>query len=679
MYDYDAIYTAPPNSGEVILGRTLPSLLDEACDRYPNSRAFNQWTDGGWKSLSNLDFRTAAEELALGLLDVGLEKGDRVGLLAHSDVNFCIADMACLLAKLIDVPIFLGEPPETIGFIIQHSQAKALIVSSPELLHEIAPYLQTPNLKTIVIVQGTPKAEDFSQLLPKIQIFSLSEVRDRGQAKLLGNKQQELRSEIAPDDIATIIYIAGASGQLNDSISNRLPVLKLVNAIQDRLQNLRWGNYSGVLPHGVMLTHENISADILAAFTSHPELKQGREEVALLFLPLTHIFARAFLYGHINYGHSIYFTTPTRVVKHLKDIRPTIFITVPRLLEKVYEKILEKGGRTKGLTKKVFDWALDLAKRYELGQKPEGFYALQLMLADKVVYSKWRSVFGERLKALISGGAALRADIANIFSAAKIPILQGYGMTETSAVLCYNRGELNRAGTVGVPIAGVEIAIAEDGEILVKAPYLMKGYYKNPLATREVIDSQGWFHTGDTGEFTEEGFLKITGYKKNLFKLSTGKYVTPQPLETKLKQSPLVAEAIAVGAYRKFCTMLIFPDRNNLRTKADKMGLDMPVEALLEHPKIKALYQGLVDEANRQLPKWSMVKSFQLIDQLNFEKVMSSTPTAKRRKVSEAFAEVIDSLYGEGEKHMGILAVFPILKILYFSCHLKELAEIGIT
>lgn len=599
----DKIYRVPPNSGNVILERTLPSLLDEACDRAPNSHAFNQWTEAGWKSQSNQAFRTAAEEVALGLLNLGLERGDRIALLMHSDVNFCIADMGSLLANLINVPIDLTQTLENIVFILRHTEAKALIISNLDLLCQVVPFLgTTPTLQTAIVAHVPP---DWQQTrCPQshcIQVFSLADIRDR-QTQISDSQRQQLRS-VAAHDLATIIYIPGATGE----------------------------------PQGVMLTHENLSANALAMFTGIPGLELGAKERVLSFLPLTHVFARVSLYGHINYGHSVYFTTPKRVMKHLKEVQPTIFAAVPLLLEKIYSKILEAGQG--GHTQRIFNWALCLAQRYQLGQRPQGRYALMLKLADRLVFSQWRSVFGNCLKYLISGGAALKAEIANLFAAAGVTILQGYGLTETSSAIACNRGQFNRAGTVGIPLAGVEIAIADDGEILVRGPYVTQGYYKNLDATQQAITADGWFRTGDLGEFTADGFLKITGLKKSQFKLSTGKYVTPQPLENKLEQSPLVAKAIAVGAGHKFCAMLIFPDLNYLYKQAQSMGL-VPTEELLKHPCILALYQALVDEANCHLPHWSTVKRFQLVN--------APTGEVRRAKVSELFAQEIDALYGEG-------------------------------
>ena len=706
MFPPDKIHTAPANSGNVILGRTLPSLLDEACDRHPNSQALNDWSPKGWRSLSNQTFRTSAEALALGLLDLGLASGDRVGLFMHSDINFCIADMGCLLARLINVPIFLTETPTNLIFILQHSEARALIVSDLALLYQIAPYLwEIPSLKTVIVAAGSgatgsggeaetakanqehfPASDLNTRLSRNIQLLWLTAVQAKGRSQFSEPRLHRLHAEIAPNNLATIIYIAGIVKQPQGEESDYWPVLNFTHTIPSQLQYRQSAAEAGDSPKGVMLTHENISADILAAFTGLPDIIPGAPEAVLSFLPLTHIFARAFLYGHLNYGHSIHFTTPNRVVKHLREVQPAIFITVPRLLEKIHQKILEKGGERSSLAfrqevkqdeaaiggedkrqrfrlkslhpnilisphdsvrQMIYDWALNLAKQYELGQQPTGFYAKQLKLADKLVYSHWRAAFGGRLKYLICGGAALKGNIANFFSAAGINILQGYGLTETSSVVCYNRGDFNRAGTVGVPIAGVEAAIAADGEILIRAPYVMQGYYKNPDATRRVLDSDGWLRTGDMGEFTADGLLKITDCKKSVFKLSTGKYVTPQPLESQLRQSPLVKAAIAVGANRKFCSLLIFPNLPQLLAQATSMGLNLSVETLLSHAKIVALYQALVDEANKQLPNWSTAKRFQLINPTASieQALLTSTIAERRTKASEFFAAEIDAMY----------------------------------
>ncbi|PMB01303.1 long-chain fatty acid--CoA ligase [Fischerella thermalis CCMEE 5198] len=711
------IYKAPPNSGQVVLGRTLPSLLDEACDRTPNSRAFNQFTQTGWQALSNHEFRTAVTELALGLLNLQLKAGDCIALLMHSDVNFCIADMGSLLAGLVNVPIDLTQTIEHIIFILQHTEAKALIISDLDLLSQIIPYLQNAsNLQAVIVADVSiewyqrrqqltcQQSWEKDQIIPEnlclslptsqlpaaaqsvidipqcIQVFSVEEIRSQGRKKISEFSFQELNTKLIANNLATIIYIPGTTGE----------------------------------PQGVMLTHENLSANAVAMFTGIPNLGLGTEEIVLSFLPLTHVFARVLVYGHIKYGHSIYFSNSHRILKHLQEVKPTIFATVPLLLEKIYHKLLEIGEKnqkrvklprphitlsslkfstnwvrktslatwqeatvrlsTTGKTLKthltsarrfsvplsqsVMNWAIKIAQKYELGKIPQRRYALMLKLADRLVFYQWRAVFGSNIKYLISGGAALKAEIANLFAAAGMKILQGYGLTETSSAVTCNRGQFNRAGTVGVAIAGVEITIAEDGEILTKSPYITQGYYKNPQATQQLIDAEGWLHTGDLGEFTSDGFLKITGLKKSRFKLSTGKYVTPQPIESRLEKSPLVTKAVTVGADRKFCAMLIFPNLDNLQQQALSIGIDLPIEELLKHPCIIALYQALVDEANCHLPHWSTVKKFRLIyAKFTVENgVITLNQEVNRGKILEVFTEEINAIYEDKmmQKHENV-------------------------
>jgi long-chain acyl-CoA synthetase len=643
------------SDAEVILGRTLPSLLSESCVHTPNSHAFNQWTETGWRSLSNQAFQRAIETTAVGLLDLGLEKGDRVALLMHSDINFCIADLGCLLANLVDVPIDLTQTLEHIIFVLQHSDARALIVSNLDLFTQISPYLwNTPHLQQIIVITvpenwqqarsqwmtrpSTNLEQIHTQEIPEsvcldipmllhpahqeqpqaafpqcLQIFSLEEIQQRGQASTVS--PQSLYAALAANDLATIVYIPDEQGQLQ----------------------------------GVMLTHENLSANALTAFSVIPELNRGAQDVVLSFLPLNHVLARTLLYGHINYGHSIYFSNPNRVMKHLKEVRPTVLVTVPLFLEKIYSKILERGNKAPSLAERLLlHWALRLAKHYELGHRPTGLYAVLLQLADWLVFAKWRSVFGGRLQHLICGGAALRAELANIFAAAGIPVMHGYGLTQASAVVCCNRGTLNRAGTVGTPIPGAEVTIAADGEILVRGPYVTPGYYNNPDATRSLIDPQGWLHTGDLGAKTEDGFLKITGLKKSLFKLSTGKYIAPQPIEQRLKQSPFVDEAIAVGADQKFCALLILPNLEALRRYALEFGLDLPHDALLKHPCVSALYQALVNVANCHLPYWATVKRFRLLDMDTIDPaLLNSTEPLNRSKLLNILTREIDALFTE--------------------------------
>lgn len=665
MTSTPTIDRAPPDFGSLILGRTLPSLLYEACDRYPNHTALNQWQKRHWQAQSNIDLRTAAEEFGLGILTLGLHQGDRVAFVMHSDISFCIADMGCLLAGLVDVPIDLTQTIENILFILEHTAARVLVISNLGLFTQISPYLsQVSTLQTVIVADPGKKVGDGAETVPppeeclqiphllgddhlkhqslewqsetptpslpqSLRVLTMADIRDRGRNGWSLETVQQLQGAIAPTDLATILYIASETKR----------------------------------PRGVMLTHESIAANVLAAFSSYPNLETGDREVALIFLPLTHIFARVFLYGHLAYGHSIYFSDPNHVVRHLKTVNPTIMITVPRLLEKVYERLLDQEHHLGKFDGAVFRWALKLAQRYEVGQVPQKLYALQLKLADRLVFAKWRSLFGNRLKALICGGAALRADITNVFTAAGIPVLQGYGLTETSAVLCYNRGTYNRAGTVGVPIAGVEIAIAPDGEILIKSPFVMRGYYRDEVATQQILTPDGWLRTGDLGERSDDGFLTITGVKKPLFKLSTGKYVSSLLLEAELGQSPLVAQAIAVGANHKFCGMLIVPDLAQLQMAIQAMDIDVTsdqtthftVDFWLQHPCVLALYQSLIDMANCHLPYWSTVRKFKLVNvEFTLENgLLNADGTVNRLAVLETFAADIALLYAHAAETQG--------------------------
>lgn len=631
--NFASVRTPSLNTGQLTLGRTLPSLLDTACGRSPNAQALNQWCNHQCQSLSNQALRQEAEEIALGLLALGVEKGDRIPLVMPNRLDFCRVDMGCLLAGLVDVPIDLTQTIENILFILQHSQAKVMVIGNLDLLQQLVPYFwEASALKHIVVaevpvdwyevraaltrqsqqpVPGTQPAhsEDrtakaipspggclqMPQLLRAactpapcltpavpscIQLLSLDEVQQQGRQSWTVSGVEALRRAIAPHDLATIIYIASETRR----------------------------------PKGVMLTHENITANVLAAFTSYPNLQSGAAEVALLFLPLTHIFARVFLYGHLAYGHTVHLSDPNHLMKHLHTVRPTLMITVPRLLEKVYERLLERGKRLKGFDRAVFDWAVKLAQHFDVEHSPQGLYALQRQLADRLVFRRWRDSFGDRLKAIISGGAALSPNLVNFFTAAGLPVLQGYGLTETSGVVCYTRGAANRAGTVGRPIAGVAMTLAADGEILIKAPFVTAGYYRDAAATRAALDADGWLHTGDLGTIDADGFLTIAGVKKPLFKLATGKYVSPLPLEQAVMRSPLAAYAIAVGANRKFCGMLIAPNLEELGAIAQSAQLATDTPNWWQHPTLIAHYQTLIDAANCHLPYWSTVRQFRLLD-----------------------------------------------------------------
>ena len=613
------IFTGPPDSGTPVLGKTLPDLLYDADAQYDNPQFLNQPTDGTWEPLSLSAFREHAEEAAVGLLTLDLHRGDRVALFMESDVHFCVADMGCLIAGLIDVPIYLSHADEAIEFVLTHSEARAIVVSDAERLSQLAPVLEdTPAVKTVIVAQPS-HGDMYSIKLPgHVQVLSMEELREQGRAVMERDEATlaALREQIAPQDLATIIYTSGTTGE----------------------------------PKGVMLTHENISYNALTAFSGMKGYVPGPDgETIISFLPLTHIFARMLHYGYLSQGTSVYFTTADDLGEDLKRVRPTIFAAVPRVLEKVYGSILKKASSLEGVQKRILNWALDLAAQYEIGGSFSTWYRTQLAVADRLVFRKWREALGGRLKFAVIGGAALSEDLTNTFAAAKIDCLQGYGLTESSPVIAFNRPEDNRPGTVGVPLPKVEVKIAEDGEILTRGPHVMKGYYRNEERTREAIDDAGWLHTGDIGEIDEDGFLRITDRKKDLFKLSTGKYVMPAPLENRLMTHPLIEQAVVVGEGNKFCSALLFPDEDALAVYASSKGLDAGQggKELLKEPAVIRRYEELVEEANRGMDHWSTIKRFALIpEHLTVENDML-TPTlkVKRRKLYDRYEGHIQRLY----------------------------------
>jgi len=611
------IHTAPAGSGVATLGRTLPGLLYGAVEEWGNDVKLSDKRSGEWVSIGLDDFRKRSEQLALGLLELGLRRGDRVALFMESDVDFCVADMACLIAGLVDVPIYLTHAPEAVGHVIRHSGARAIVASTEDHLAAIADALrdegQAPGL---IIVARSTSPGAFRTNQPVREFGEIEQrIGDRRSSEI-----KTLLEQVSANDLATIIYTSGTTG----------------------------------VPKGVMLSHENLTFDAVTSFSGMSDYRRGPGgESGLSFLPLTHVFARALYYGFIESGTRIAFSSPDTVGDDLRELRPTIFASVPRVIEKVYARFLERGATLAQPKRALFQWALNLARRYRIGESPRGLYRLQLRLADRLVFEKWREGLGGNVAYVICGGAALSGELANIFAAAGIRILQGYGLTETSPVIAFNRPTINRAGTVGVPIPNVEVRIGEDGEIMTRGPHVMLGYYRDPERTAEAIDLDGWFHTGDIGEFDDDGFLRITDRKKDLFKLSTGKYVMPQPLEHRLAAEPLVDQAVVTGAGMRFCTALIFPSESALRTLAGTYGLDtdLPLETYFGNPRVVNRFQEIVDKANRGIDRWSTIKRFTLMaEPLTVESgLLTPTMKVKRSLLGERFGEQIDAMYEEHE------------------------------
>jgi long-chain acyl-CoA synthetase len=596
------------------LGRTLPALIYHTKAVLPNEAAFVQWDGTNWKPFSTDQFIDACEELALGLLQIGLSPGDRVALYLESDVYFCLSDMGCLMAGLVNVPIYLTNSSETIEYVLGHADAHAIIVSDRERLSELEQVIRDgAAIHTVIMVDSKGVLERPSSLPEAVQLVSLDAIREKGKAKLAVDSAvgRELSDKIEPSDLATIIYTSGTTGR----------------------------------PKGVMLTHENISSNALMAYAGMVGYRSGQGgETMLSFLPLTHVFARTLYYGALAHGTSIYFSHPDRLVDDLSQVHPTILPTVPRVLEKVYARIIARTEAMSGLSGKIARWGLSRAQSAK-----KGTAGVFHKTADQFVYKKWRSILGGNIRFVISGGAALNSDIANVFKQAGIEILQGYGLTETSPVIAFNRPNANRLGTVGQPLEWVEVKLAEDGEILTRGPHVMAGYFKDPERTREVIDAEGWFSTGDIGQLSEDGFLTITDRKKDLFKLSTGKYVMPQPLENNLSSEAIIDQSVVIGDGHKFAAALIFPNPEHLRILGRTLGLpaNTSLPDLCSNEQVIKQVGLLVDRANEGLPHWSTIKRFSIVPgELTVEnELLTPTLKVKRSAVKARFLSEIEALY----------------------------------
>lgn len=588
-----SLYVAPATQGTVQLQYTIPDLLDMGC-AYDHISALHHWSGHSWETYTFPEFRTAAQEFALGLTaqtirwDRRSKDTVRIGLLLENGLYWALADMGSLLAGWVTVPIDREQPADTIGWIIEDADLQALVVSTWQTVERLHHYLQ--KIKLIVIVNEAVPRVSPGLLGNAPMVTTLENLRSQGRRQFSPAAVQALKDALHPEDLATIVYTADASA----------------------------------LAKGAMLSHRSLTGNIWAAFSSMPGLLPGTPEVALSFLPLNHIFARTFLYGHFGFGHSLYFSSPKRVFRHLATVKPTIFITVPRLLEKVYERINSSRQQSSGLrhfwSNLGWHWA-------HLPASGPGSLVRRWLLREGV-FSSLHRAFGGNIRYLLSGGAALRPEVMTFFNAVGIPVKQGYGLTETSSVLSYTRDRWLRSGTVGAPIPGVEMRLAPDGEVLVKSPYTMAGYYHKPAATDAVIDAYGWFHTGDLGEFSEDGLLTLRGCKKGLFKLSTGKYVAPGPIEVQLERSPLVERALVVGPGQKFCGVLIVAasERDGAARRDGDLG------------RMRSQLQTLIDQVNAGLPHWSTIKRFALVD---------AKAADSREEFYRAYAKEIESLYSE--------------------------------
>jgi long-chain acyl-CoA synthetase len=588
---------------------TILSIVEQGYDKNKSGIYSAVKRNGEWVETTINDFKMMVHDLALGLYELGVRKGDKVSLHAENSTEWLIIDQAVLSIGAAVVPIYTTQPGEQIRYILENSEAKVHFVSNDEVFAETKPLIkEVKNIKAIISVSESKhqKLKTFDEIL------EVGHKKGEEDPSLF----EKLRSEVEPGDLATLIYTSGTTG----------------------------------VPKGVMLTHDNIARNALAAYDLFPfDPDEYEDPKVLSYLPLAHMFERTASYIYAYCGIPPYYIEDVEEIKEdFAAVKPIYLVTVPRLLEKVVTGIKVKGQEFSGIKKRLYYWAVNLAENYDPQDPPASW---KMKIADKLVYSTIRELFGGNMVGFNVGGAALSPNIARFINGIGIYCGLGYGLTETSPVLTGPpKGEL-RIGSSGKPIADVEIKIAEDGEILAKGPYIMKGYYKMPEKTEEAIDEDGWFYTGDIGHLDDDGWLFVTDRKKSLFKLSTGKYVAPQPIENALVNSGFIEQAVVVGSEHKFCAALIVPNWDNMKKRFETTHHTFPEENITENEYVIKRIQKEVDKVNADLSKWEKVKKFKILkDQFTIEEgEITPTLKVKRNVINKKYKEVIDSIYADEE------------------------------
>ncbi|MGA9996863.1 MAG: long-chain fatty acid--CoA ligase [Pyrinomonadaceae bacterium] len=601
---------APLHEGEPA---TLVEVFEHIAREHRRPDTLNYKRDGAWRHISSDEMLKRARWVALGLYALGLRRGERAAILSENCPEWTLTDAGCQFACVVDVPVYPTLMPPQVSYILRDSGARVLFIQNRARYEQLKDALkECAALEHVVFLHESEAGSEDAMTLLQL------EARGRELAKQQPQLSQKLAGQVQAEDLATIIYTSGTTGE----------------------------------PKGVMLTHSNLVSNLI---DSSGHLSFGETDIALSVLPLSHVFERLGMYMYLYHGMAVYYAeSMDRIGENIREVRPTVMLCVPRLFEKIYERIKEKataGGRAKLA---MLMWAVSTGKAYAqfaLNHQPiPKLLALKYKLAMRLVFSKWNEGLGGRIRLFVSGGAALPDEIALIYAGAGLPIVQGYGLTETSPVISAGTIEDNRIGTVGKPIKDVEVRIAADGEIEVRGPNVMRGYYNKPAETRAVLSEDGWFKTGDIGTLDRDGFLRITDRKKELFKTSGGKYIAPQPIEQMIKASRFVNQVVLIGNGRKFPSALIVPDWEQLRSYAQLKGLDARTnEELKRHPRILDLFERQIAALTPSLAQYERVKRFAFLDHELTIEGGELTPTlkVKRRVVDEKYAGVIDRLYEE--------------------------------
>ena len=580
-------------------------VLERILTELPRLDALGGKNGNDWYVYSTSEYVEKSHQLALGLMALGLKKGDKVATVTNNRPEWNFADMGMAMTGIVHVPIYPTIGEEEYSYILEHAEIKMLFVGDKKLFEKLSPIVaglpEITHVYSFEEIEGVPYFEELLQL-------------GESHKAELSEQLEQIKGEVDPDDLATIIYTSGTTG----------------------------------VPKGVMLTHTNLVSNFLV----HSEMHHlGKDHRVISFLPLCHVYERSVNY-HFQYkGMGVYYVGNLgQIVAAIKEIKPHMFNSVPRLLERVYDGFVSKGKELKGIKKLIYFWALNLTRHFEYNKKYNFFLKIRIKIADKLIYSKWRAALGNNIVYIVSGGAALQPRIARVLGMAGMLNLEGYGLTETSPVIAVNNPETKamKIGTVGEVLSNVQLKFADDGEILCKGPGVMKGYYKAPDLTAEVIDEDGWFHTGDIGILEDGKYLKITDRKKEMFKLSGGKYIAPQMIENKLKASFFIEQIMVIGAGEKFASALISPNFSYLHEWCShRKILFQDNEELIEIPEVIAQLQKEVLIINKTLGEHEEIKRFRLVSDEWTPQSGELSPTLKlkRNYVAAKYNSIIDEIY----------------------------------
>lgn len=583
--------------------RIFDLLPHYAASFKPKDDALACKEDGIWKKYSIGHYIQMADNITSGLIALGIRKGDKIATITNNRPEWNFLDMAIMQAGAIHVPVYPTISQADYQYIFCHAEVKYVFVAGEELARRIQE-----------VTRNCPSVKEIFTFKYRDGFRDIYDVAELGQSNPEPELVESVKNSIDTNDLATIIYTSGTTGS----------------------------------PKGVMLSHKNIISNFTAV-SYIPTF--GEEGKALSFLPLCHIYERMLNYLYQYLGISIYYAESlATITENIKEIRPDMMCCVPRLLEKIYDKIQATGRKQKGIKKAIFFWAVNLALHYDVQGRNNPWYKLKHLIADRLIYSKWREALGGNFKIIVSGGASIQPRLVRTFRAAGLPIYEGYGLTETSPVVAVTSTDPNgiKVGTVGPPLRGVEVRIAEDGEILARGPGIMLGYFKDEKLTSEVIDADGWFHTGDIGMFEKEGQLRITGRKKEIFKTSLGKYIAPELLENKIKESPFIDNIMVVGENQKFAAALVVPDFNHLRSWCKIKDVEYTTDSgMVADQQIRARLMKVIDLYNKEFGATEQIKK---VEFMNTEWSTSSgelTPTLKLRRsvINEKYKQQIEKLF----------------------------------